>query len=73
MVVSGATLVVVSGLLIVVASLAAEQALEHVGLSSCNSGSRAQAQWLWCRGLTVLQHVESTQTRDQTHVPCIGR
>ena len=24
-------------------------------------------------GLVVLQHVESSQTRDQTHVPCISR
>ena len=49
-VVSGAILVVVSGLLIVLASLAAEQALEHVGLRSCNSDSRAQAQWVVVQG-----------------------
>ena len=28
---------------------------------------------LWCMGLVALQHVESTQTRDQTCVPYIGR
>ena len=38
MVVSGSTLVVVSGLLIVVASLAAEQALER-RLSGCGAGA----------------------------------
>ena len=37
------------------------------------TGSRAQAQQLWCRGLAVPQHVRSSQTRDQTHVPCTGR
>ena len=25
------------------------------------------------RGLVAPQHVETSQTRDQTHVPCIGR
>ena len=30
-------------------------------------------QLLWCVGLIALQHVESSLTRDQTHVPCIGR
>ena len=35
-------------------------------------GSRAQAQWLWHMGLVVSRHVESSQTMDQTHVPCIG-
>ena len=24
-------------------------------------------------GLIALRHVESSQTRDRTHVPCIGR
>ena len=32
------------------------------GLSSCGG-----------MGLVAPQHVESSQTRDQTHVPCIGR
>ena len=36
-------------------------------------GSRAQAQQLWCTGLVAPPHVGSSQTRDQTLVPCIGR
>ena len=43
------------------------------GLRSCNAGFRAQAQLLWHMGLVAPQHVGSSQTRDQTHVPCIGR
>ena len=43
-----------------------------VGLSGCDSVSRAQAQ-LWCTGLAALRHVESSQTRDPTGVPCTGR
>ena len=32
------------------------------------------AQWLWYMGLVALQHVGwSSQTRDQTFVPCTGR
>ena len=34
---------------------------------------RAQAQWLWHIGLAAPWHVESSQTRDQTRVPCIVR
>ena len=41
--------------------------------SSCGSGSRVQAQQLWCMGLVAPWHVGSSQTRAQTHVPCIGR
>ena len=52
----------------------------HAGFSSCSTqaqqlwlaGSRAQAQ-LWCTGLVAPRHVESSQTRAQTRVPCIGR
>ena len=51
------------------------------GFSSCGTwaqqlwlvGFRAQAQQLWRTGLVALQHVASSQTRDRTHVPCIGR
>ena len=32
------------------------------------SGFRAQAQYLWCRGLVVPSHVESSRTRDQTQI-----
>ena len=31
-----------------------------------------QAQHLWFMALVALLHVESSQIRDQTHVPCIG-
>ena len=37
------------------------------------AGSRAQDQQLWRTGLVVPRHVGSSWTRDQTHVPCIGR
>ena len=30
-------------------------------------------QELWCTGLITPRHVGSSQTRDQTSVPCIGR
>ena len=32
-----------------------------------------QARQLWCTALVASQHVGSSQTRGQTHVPCIGR
>ena len=38
-------------------------ALGYVSFSSCVAQT----------GLVYLQQVESSQTRDQTHVPCIGR
>ena len=44
------------------------------GLSSC--GSRALERRLssrWLTGLAAPRHVGSSQTRDRTHVPCIGR
>ena len=40
-----------------------------LGFSSCSTW----AQYLWYLGLIALQHVDSSQTRDQTRVPCIGR
>ena len=48
--------------------------LSHRGDFSCH-GARTpgtQAQWLWYKDLVALQHVGSSQTRDQTCVPCIG-
>ena len=36
------------------------------------SGCSTQAQYLKCMGLVAPQHMESSRTRDQTHVPCIG-
>ena len=41
----------------------------HMGFSSCVM----QAQQLWHTGLVAPQHVGSSQTRAQTHVPCISR
>ena len=52
----------------------------HMQVSHCSGftywgawalGSRLQQ--LWLMGLVALQHVESSWTRDQTHVLCIGR
>ena len=57
------------GLLPGMLSLAVERALGCAGFSSCNM----QAQELWCMGLAAPQHGGSRWTRDQTHVPCIGR
>ena len=37
------------------------------------TGSRAQAQQLWCMGLVAPWHVGSSQTRARTCVPYIGR
>ena len=62
-------------------SLLCSTASRRTGFSSCGMqaqqlwlvGSRAQAQQLWCTGLVAPQHVESSQTRARTHVPCIGR
>ena len=36
-------------------------------------GSRAQVQWFWPTGSVAPWLVGSSQTRDQTHVSCIGR
>ena len=56
----------VHGLLLVVASLVAQQRSRH-------AGSRSQAQQFWRTSLVAPRHVESAQTKDQTHVPCTGR
>ena len=64
----------VRGLLIAVASLVVEHRLQARSLQQLwHVGSRAQAQQLWCTGLVALRHVGSSQTRDRTCVPCIGR
>ena len=55
-------------------SLVAEHGLQAYGLQQLwLVGSSAQAQWLWYTGLVAPWHVRSSQTRDQTHVPCVGR
>ena len=41
----------------------------HTGFSSCGT----PAQYLWLVGLVAPWHVGSSQTRDRTRVPCIGR
>ena len=43
--------------------------------SQCSgfSRSRARARLLWWSGLVASWHVGSSQTRDRTHAPCIGR
>ena len=39
------------------------------GLLLWSTGSRVrQFQWLWHTGLVTSQHVESSRTRDRTHV-----
>ena len=39
-----------------------------------NTGSKARGlQWLCCTGLVAPRHVESSRTRDQTHVTCIDK
>ena len=59
----------VRGLLIAVASLVAERGLQQLWLA----GSRVQAQQLWHTGLVAPWHMGSSQHRDRTHGPCIGR
>ena len=50
------------------------QASHCGGLSRCGSQALVhRPQWLWLPGLAALQRVESSRTKDQTHVPCIGR
>ena len=53
---------VLPGLLIAVASLVAEHRLQGTSLQ--------QSRYT---GLVAPLHAEASQTRDQTHVPCIGR
>ena len=44
------------------------------GFSCCRAQAPdTNAQQLWLMSLVALQHVGSSQTRAQTHVPCIGR
>ena len=70
----GLLFVAVHGLLIAVASLVAEHGLQVHGLQQLwLAGSRAQAQQLWLAGLVAPWHVQSSRTRDQTRVPCLGR
>ena len=56
------SLAVVCKLLIAMTSLAAEHGLQGTGASV-----------VVCKGSVALQHLDSSQTRDRTHVPCIDR
>ena len=56
------SLAVVCKLLIAMTSLAAEHRLQGTGASV-----------VVCEGSVALQHLDSSQTRDRTHVPSIGR
>ena len=56
------------GLLMTVASLVADHRL-----SSCSPWALEHRLSMWCTGLVALGHVGSPQTRDGTHVSCIGR
>ena len=49
------------------------QYLQHMGLVVEVQGPCVWALLLWHSGLVALQCMESSQTRDQTHVPCIGK
>ena len=50
------------------------QALGCMGFrSSSTSALECLFKQLWCRGLVAPRHVESSRTRHQIHVPCIGR
>ena len=70
----GLFFIVVCGLLSTVTFLVAQHGLQAHGLQQLwLAGARAQAQQLWRTGLVALQLVGSSQTRNRTHVPCIGR
>ena len=46
----------------------------HSGFSCCGSRALECRLSSWrCSGLVASRHVESSWTKDQTHVPCIGR
>ena len=65
--------VTVLRLLTAVTFLTVERGLSGTWAQKLAPGSSAQAQKLQRTGLVVPQHVGSSQTRDQTHVSCIGR
>ena len=57
-----------------VTSLAAEHGLQAGSLQQSRLlGFGAQAQQLWLRGLVDSRHVGSSQTRDRTCFPCVGK
>ena len=73
--IGGISLVAVLQVLIAEASFVVGCGLKAAGASvvAARGLYRAQAQWLWHMGLVAPQHVGSSQTRDRTHVSCIGR
>ena len=54
-------------------SICDEQASHCGGFSCWSVGSRAWAQYLWHTGLAAPCHLETSWTRYQTHVSCIGK
>ena len=69
----GLFFVAVRGLLIAVASLVAEHGLQVRGLQQLwLSGSRAQAQQLWCTGLVVPRHVVSSRPGIEPMSPALA-
>ena len=49
-------------------------ALWHPGFSNCSSQAPELEDFHWWHmGLVAPRHVKSSQTRDQTHVPCISK
>ena len=65
------------GLLISVASLAAENQLQGTWAPVVSApGLSSHGSWapnLWCIGLVAPRHVGSSLTRDGTRVPCTAR
>ena len=62
------------GLLIVMASRCRAQALREAGLSNCSWRvlEHRLSSW-WCMSLVTPKHVESSQIKNRTCIPCIGR
>jgi len=69
----GYSSVAVLGPLIPVASLVAQHCSRHSGFNSCSSQALEHDLSSVAPGLFVWWHMGSSWTRDQTHVPCIGR
>ena len=82
----GLLFIMMLGLLIVVVSFAEEHRLQASGVAAYGLSSfgflalehrliscGTWAQQLWYTGLVVPWHMEPSQTRDRTHVLCIGK
>lgn len=63
-----------SSLLLGLFSGCGAQAPGPLGFRRCGlPGSGARAQYVWCTGLAAPWHEGSSQIRDQTCAPCIGK